>query len=91
MHIYGKDFPDYPVIILKTGEQVKTLESVEFIIEEMLKPGADRHTFIVGIGSGIVCGMTGFVASIYMQGLRFGCVSTTLPTQVDASVGGKPE
>jgi 3-dehydroquinate synthase len=51
--------------------------------------GADRGSFIVGIGGGIVCDVAGFVASTYMRGVRFGFVSTTLLSQVDASVGGK--
>jgi len=51
--------------------------------------GADRSTFVVGIGGGIVCDVTGFAASTYMRGLRFGFVPTTLLSQVDASVGGK--
>jgi 3-dehydroquinate synthase len=50
---------------------------------------ADRSTFLLGIGGGIVCDITGFVASTYMRGLRFGYVPTTLLAQVDASVGGK--
>jgi len=50
---------------------------------------ADRSSFIVGIGGGVVCDIAGFVASIYLRGVRFGFVSTTLLSQVDASVGGK--
>jgi 3-dehydroquinate synthase len=49
----------------------------------------ERSSFIVGIGGGIVCDITGFVASTYLRGVRFGFVSTTLLSQVDASVGGK--
>ncbi|MDR1170319.1 MAG: 3-dehydroquinate synthase, partial [Prevotellaceae bacterium] len=51
--------------------------------------GADRKSLIVGFGGGIVCDMTGFIASIYMRGIKFGFVPTTLMAQVDASVGGK--
>ena len=50
---------------------------------------ADRSWFILGIGGGIVCDVAGFLASIYMRGVRFGFVPTTLLAQVDASVGGK--
>ena len=50
---------------------------------------ADRSSFIVGIGGGIVCDIAGFVASTYLRGVRFGFVSSTLLSQVDASVGGK--
>jgi 3-dehydroquinate synthase len=51
--------------------------------------GCDRSVFILGIGGGIVCDITGFVASIFMRGVAFGFVSTSLLSQVDASVGGK--
>ena len=50
---------------------------------------ADRSTFIVGIGGGIVGDITGFAASTYMRGLGFGFVATSLLAQVDATVGGK--
>jgi 3-dehydroquinate synthase len=50
---------------------------------------ANRSSFIVGIGGGIVCDIAGFVASTFMRGVRFGFVATTLLAQVDASVGGK--
>jgi 3-dehydroquinate synthase len=51
--------------------------------------GADRSTFILGIGGGIVTDIAGFVAATYMRGVDFGFVSTTLLGQVDASIGGK--
>ncbi len=87
--LYSDLFPDYPVITIGTGEKIKTQDTVDFIAESMLNLGADRHTFLVGIGGGIVCDITGFVASIYMRGINFGYVPTTLLAQVDASVGGK--
>jgi 3-dehydroquinate synthase len=49
----------------------------------------DRSAFILAVGGGIVCDVAGFVASTYMRGTPFGFVSTTLLSQVDASVGGK--
>ena len=55
----------------------------------MLELNADRKTFILGIGGGIVCDVAGFAASVFMRGLKFGFISTTLLSQVDASVGGK--
>lgn len=87
--LYSDDFPEFPVIKVKAGERFKDLKSVELIFEELLKLGADRSSFILGIGGGVVCDIAGFVASTYMRGVRFGFVSTTLLSQVDASVGGK--
>ena len=86
---WGKHFPHGDVITIGTGEKIKTFDTVHYIYEQLLKLEADRSSFIVGIGGGIVCDIAGFVASTYMRGVRFGFVSSTLLSQVDASVGGK--
>jgi 3-dehydroquinate synthase len=87
--LYGDRFPDCPVITVGTGEKIKTLDTVATLFERLVELEADRSTFILGIGGGIVCDITGFVASTYMRGTRFGFVASTLLAQVDASVGGK--
>jgi len=87
--LYQKDFPDAPVIEIGTGEGIKTLETVNDIFRQLLEMEADRSAFILGIGGGIVCDITGFAASTYLRGVDFGFVSSTLLSQVDASVGGK--
>jgi 3-dehydroquinate synthase len=86
---WGQHFPPGDVIAIGTGEKAKTFDTVHYIYEQLLKLEADRSSFIVGIGGGIVCDIAGFVASTYMRGVRFGFVSSTLLSQVDASVGGK--
>jgi 3-dehydroquinate synthase len=86
---WAKHFPQGEVITIGTGEKIKTFDTVRDIYEQLLKLEADRSSFVVGIGGGIVCDIAGFVASTYMRGVRFGFVSTTLLSQVDASVGGK--
>jgi len=86
---HAGSFPAAPVIAIGTGEQVKTITSAEEIYSRLVELEADRTTFIVGIGGGIVCDIVGFVASTYMRGVRFGFAATTLLAQVDASVGGK--
>jgi len=86
---YRHNFPPCSVIKIGMGERIKNLDTLRNVYSELLALGADRSTFIVGIGGGIVCDITGFVASTYMRGVRFGFVSTTLLSQVDASVGGK--
>ena len=86
---YAGQFPSGHVIIIGTGETNKTLDTVTRIYDELMQIEADRSCCIVGIGGGIVCDITGFVASTYMRGVRFGFVATTLLAQVDASVGGK--
>jgi len=86
---YQNKFPPHPVITIQTGEKIKTLDTVRNIYGKLVEFGVDRSTVIVGIGGGIVCDITGFVASTYLRGVKFGFVSTTLLSQVDASVGGK--
>ena len=87
--LYQEGFPPGDIIEIGTGEGIKNLDTVQTIYGKLLGLEADRSAFILGIGGGIVCDIAGFVASTYMRGLRFGFVSTTLLSQVDASVGGK--
>jgi 3-dehydroquinate synthase len=87
--LYGNRFPDGPMITIGMGEENKTLDTVSDIYRQMLAHSVDRSWFVVGIGGGLVCDVTGFAASTYLRGVRFGFVSTTLLSQVDASVGGK--
>ena len=87
--IYQDRFPDCPVISIGVGEKKKTLDTVIEIYKQLVELEADRSTFILGIGGGIVCDIAGFVASTYMRGIHFGFAATTLLAQVDASVGGK--
>ena len=71
------------------GEQAKSLVTLDEIYRQLIELGADRSTFILGIGGGIVTDIAGFVASTYMRGVEFGFITTTLLGSVDASVGGK--
>jgi len=86
---YEHSFPGCKVIEIGIGEKIKTLDTVKTIYEKLIKFEVDRSSFILGIGGGIVCDIAGFVASTYMRGIDFGFVSTSLLSQVDASVGGK--
>jgi 3-dehydroquinate synthase len=82
-------FAGREVVCMEQGEEHKSLQSVEMLCRELVARNADRSTFLLGVGGGIVTDITGFVASIYMRGIAFGFVSTTLLGNVDASVGGK--
>ncbi len=79
----------FSCIIIPAGEQHKNQFTVDDIIQQLITYGADRTTFIVGVGGGVVTDIAGFAASVYMRGLRFGFVPTTVLAQVDASIGGK--
>jgi 3-dehydroquinate synthase len=89
MDLYGKEFPDTPVIVIGRGENAKTLDTIHEIYRRLVEMEADRTTCIVGVGGGIVCDVTGFAASTFLRGLPFGFAPTTLLAQVDAGVGGK--
>lgn len=86
---YKSIIEKYEYIVIGLGEKIKKLETVESIYEKLISIAADRNTYIIGFGGGIVTDIAGFVASTYMRGVRFGFVATTLLSQVDASVGGK--
>ncbi|NOR44346.1 MAG: 3-dehydroquinate synthase [Candidatus Delongbacteria bacterium] len=87
--LYEKQFEGLKTIVIGTGEKIKTLQTIEYIIEKLIEFKADRKSFILGVGGGVVTDIAGFVSSIYLRGVEFGFVSTTLLGQVDASVGGK--
>jgi 3-dehydroquinate synthase len=87
--LYEDRMPACDMITIGQGETIKTLATVEKIYDQLIALEADRTTFIVGIGGGIVGDIAGFAASTYMRGLDFGFVASTLLAQVDATVGGK--
>lgn len=74
---------------LEATEEHKTLATVMEIERWLLESGADRDAFVLGVGGGVTTDITGFAASVYKRGVRFGFVPTTLLSQVDAAIGGK--
>lgn len=87
--LYSSVLAPYEKIVIGEGEEIKTLATMESIYTQLIEMGADRKTFLLGFGGGIVTDITGFVAATYLRGVDFGFVSTTLLSQVDAGVGGK--
>lgn len=86
---YPALFANNDHIIISDSEDNKTLQTIEEIISQLIKFGVDRNSYIIGIGGGIICDITGFVANIYMRGTKFGLIPTTLLSQIDAAIGGK--
>jgi 3-dehydroquinate synthase len=82
-------FNGWQTIVLKAGEEYKQQSTVDYIIQQLIEKEADRNTFIVGVGGGVITDITGYAASVYMRGLKFGFVPTTILAMVDASIGGK--
>lgn len=77
------------VLTITAAEAQKSLRTASRLYRELMRLGADRGTFVVGIGGGITTDLAGFVAATYMRGVRLGLVPTTLLAQVDAALGGK--
>lgn len=76
-------------VIIPDGEEYKDYLWSYYILTELLKNRLDRRSCLIALGGGVIGDLTGFVASVYMRGINFVQVPTTLLAQVDSSVGGK--
>jgi len=81
--------PNKNTLLIKSTEDSKSIKNVSSLIEKILKLGGNKKSYIIGIGGGIVCDITGFIASIFMRGIRFAYVPTTVLSITDAALGGK--
>ena len=81
--------PSPTVLFLPSGERYKRMASVESLAQQLALAGADRDSILLALGGGVVGDITGFLAAIYMRGIRYVQLPTTLLAQVDSSVGGK--
>jgi 3-dehydroquinate synthase len=86
---HWRKFKDWKTIVLQPGEENKIQSTVDSIIQQLIGYGADRKSVLIGLGGGVVTDITGYAASIYMRGIRFGFVPVSLLAMVDASIGGK--
>ena len=71
------------------GERAKSWAVVQRLARGLLAQGAHRRTPVIALGGGVVGDLAGFLASIFMRGLPFIQVPTTLLAMVDAAIGGK--
>ncbi len=86
--IYEDVFKGWKVIAIKAGEENKQQSTVDTVIKELIKLQADRETFIIGVGGGVITDIAGYAASVYMRGVKFAFVPTTILAMVDAAIGG---
>lgn len=77
------------VLFLPAGEAHKRMASVEALAQQLAMAGADRDSVLLAFGGGVIGDVTGFLAAIYMRGIRYVGIPTTLLSQVDSSLGGK--
>lgn len=75
--------------LMKDGEEHKNFRNVEKALAEFSSSGLTRTDAVVALGGGVVGDLAGFAASIYMRGIRFLQIPTTLLAMIDSSVGGK--
>jgi 3-dehydroquinate synthase len=83
-----KNYISY-VFEIAIGEETKNLNTVTSIHEECARLNIDRKCLIIALGGGVVGDITGFAASIYLRGIPFAQIPTTVLAQVDAGIGGK--
>lgn len=76
-------------VVLDADESGKTLSAAAQVVDALVAARADRRSVLVALGGGVVGDIAGFAAAIFMRGIRFVQVPTTLLAQVDSSVGGK--
>ncbi|RKU28857.1 3-dehydroquinate synthase [Candidatus Poribacteria bacterium] len=81
LDVYSIDIP--------SGEESKSLEQFSRIQDSLIEKQFDRSSIVIALGGGVVGDLTGFAAAVYMRGIPFVQIPTTLQAQVDASVGGK--
>ncbi|MEG2520009.1 MAG: 3-dehydroquinate synthase [Christensenellaceae bacterium] len=87
--LYKQHFKNAQFIVLKAGEQSKSIENLSLIYNKMMEYELDRKDCVVALGGGVVGDIAGFAAATFKRGIDFVQIPTTLLAQVDSSVGGK--
>jgi 3-dehydroquinate synthase len=82
-------FEGRKMIILEPGEHSKQFATIEKITEQLIAMKVAKDHFLIGMGGGVITDITGFVAAVYMRGIPFAFIPTTLLGMVDAALGGK--
>ncbi|MEW6518331.1 MAG: 3-dehydroquinate synthase [Thermodesulfobacteriota bacterium] len=77
------------LLVFPHGEASKNMTTIARLTSSLAQLGVDRKDCLIALGGGVTGDITGFVAAIYMRGIPFVQVPTTLLAQVDSSVGGK--
>jgi 5-deoxy-5-amino-3-dehydroquinate synthase len=76
-------------LLVPDGEAAKTPEVLSGLVEAIAEHGLSRHDVIVAVGGGAITDLAGFAAAVYLRGVAFVQVPTSLVGQVDAAIGGK--
>lgn len=87
--LFDEQSGKHKILLLKTGEKLKSFESLDKIYSALIKYKFGRDSLIIAIGGGIIGDVAGYAAATYMRGIQYIQVPTTLLANVDSSVGGK--
>lgn len=95
--VWGEKFSTYlgnkgilfESIIVDSGEKSKSLNNLELLCSKLLSLGFQRKDVLIAFGGGVVGDLAGFVASVYMRGIKLIQLPTTIVAQVDSAIGGK--
>jgi len=79
-HQHVEKFSGYPIIKFPGGEQNKNQQTVDRIIEELIGMEANKDAFLIGVGGGVVTDVTGYVAAVYLRGVKFALVRSVART-----------
>lgn len=75
--------------VFPAGEESKRLSTAESVLSDFAKAGLTRNDIAIALGGGVCGDLCGFCCAVYMRGIRFVQLPTTLLAMVDSSVGGK--
>jgi 3-dehydroquinate synthase len=85
----SSDLGGSEAIAVPRGEESKSLQQVERIVQDLLLKRATRNSILICVGGGMITDLGGFIAGVYMRGIRHIQVPTTMMAMADAAIGGK--
>ena len=86
---WKRNLPDSALIVIEDGEKYKNMKTLNNILDEMFKQSPDRKAAVIAFGGGVIGDIAGFASSMFLRGINYIQVPTTLLAMVDSSVGGK--
>ena len=86
---HKQKFAGWQTIVIKAGEKHKVQSTVDGVVGKLIEMKVDRTWTIIGVGGGVVTDLAGYIAAIFLRGIKVGFVPTTLLAMVDAAIGGK--
>ncbi len=89
MRSLEREWGPVPTVLIGDGERFKSHTSLLKIYDGLFRARADRRSWVLAFGGGVVGDIAGFAAATFMRGIPYASVPTTLLGQVDSAIGGK--